>query len=133
MSLSESSSLQILYAEDDAIISADTVDALEEAGFSVALARQGTEAIATLTELSTSLAALVTDVNLGSGPSGWELAHRAREMNPAIPVVYTSGETEAAWASNGVPNSVFIAKPFVSAQVVVALSNLLNKVGTEAH
>jgi len=43
-----------------------------------------------------------------------------------MPVVYLSGDSEADWTARGVPQSVFIAKPFAPAQVVTAISTLLN-------
>jgi len=72
------------------------------------------------------LRALVTDVQLGPGPSGWEIAKRARELHPEIPVVYVTGTAAAEWSSKGVPNSLIIQKPFAAAQVVTAVSQLLN-------
>jgi hypothetical protein len=33
------------------------------------------------------------------------------------------------WASKGVPNSVLLTKPFAPAQLVTAISNLLNEAG----
>ena len=34
--------------------------------------------------------AIVTDIRLGHGPSGWEIARGAREQAPKIPVIYIS-------------------------------------------
>jgi DNA-binding response OmpR family regulator len=69
---------------------------------------------------------LITDINLGKGPDGWDVARHARELIPALPVVYMSGASAHEWTSHGVPHSVFIAKPFAPAQVVTAISTLLN-------
>jgi DNA-binding response OmpR family regulator len=52
---------------------------------------------------------------------GWEVAHRAREINPAFPIVYMSRAQAEDWSSKGVPNSVILAKPFAPAQLVTAL------------
>lgn len=71
--------------------------------------------------------ALVTDINLGRGTvDGWEIARHAREVDPKIPVVYMSGDSGGNWASKGVPNSVMLSKPFAPAQLVTAVSQLLN-------
>ena len=70
--------------------------------------------------------ALLTDVRLASDASGWDVARRARELSPAMPIVYLTGDSAADWASQGVPNSVLITKPFALAQVVTAISSLLN-------
>jgi DNA-binding response OmpR family regulator len=115
----------ILYVEDDGVVRLSLATALEEAGFVVREVGDGREALAVL-EADGEVRGLVTDVNLGSEPDGWAIARRARERDATLPVVYVSGESQDAWAANGVPNSVMIAKPFVPTQVVVALSMLLN-------
>jgi hypothetical protein len=75
------------------------------------------------------LRALVTDIRLGDGPDGWELAHRARELNGQVAVDYVTGDSVDDWPANGVPKSVVIQKPFAEAQLVTALSTLLTKTG----
>jgi hypothetical protein len=40
-----------------------------------------------------------------------------------------TGDNAHEWSSQGVPNSVLIPKPFVAAQIVNALSSLLNITG----
>ncbi|WP_374989954.1 response regulator [Rhizobium sp. TH2] len=72
------------------------------------------------------ISALVTDINLGSGPSGWDVARRAREARPDLPVVYVSGQHSAEWTVHGVPNSIMISKPYVPALLVTAIATLLN-------
>jgi hypothetical protein len=42
---------------------------------------------------------LITDINLGKGPDGWEVARRAREFIPTLLVVYMSGHGAVDWAS----------------------------------
>jgi len=75
--------------------------------------------------------ALVTDVNLGGKLTGWDVAKRARELTPDMPVIYMTGAAANEWASNGVPNSILLSKPFAPAQLLTAVSNLLNT-GTPA-
>lgn len=71
--------------------------------------------------------ALVTDINLGRNKlEGWEVARHVREIDPAFPVVYMSGDSAEDWASKGVPNSIMLAKPFAPAQLVTAVAQLLN-------
>ena len=43
-----------------------------------------------------------------------------------MPVVYMTGTQGDDWASQGVPNSVLLTKPFAPAQLLTALANLLN-------
>lgn len=115
----------LLYAEDEVLIQNTLVDALENAGFCVIVADSGGQALDLLAKQSPDIHGLVTDVNLGSGPDGWDVARRARELVSGLPVVYVSAASDREWTSHGVPNSLMISKPFVSAQVVVAISSLL--------
>lgn len=118
----------LLYVEDEAITQ-DLVEAsLREAGFDVLTASDGAEALALLQDANDALRGLITDVDLGDGPDGWDVARTARELSSGLAVVYVSGASDSDWASRGVPNSVMIAKPFAPAQVVVAISSLLTTV-----
>jgi CheY-like chemotaxis protein len=118
----------VLLAEDEALIQISTQDALEGGGYRVIAVSNGDDALAVLDDRYRELAGLVTDVRLGDGPDGWEVARHARELNPLIAVVYATGDSAADWAANGVPNSAVLQKPFAEAQLVTALSNLLNDV-----
>ena len=54
------------------------------------------------------------------------MARRAREINPVLPVIYTSGARAGEWLSRGVPLSIVIGKAYTCSQVIVGLSSLLN-------
>lgn len=57
--------------------------------------------------------ALVTDVNLGEGVTGFDLGRFARQRHPDIRIVYMSGEANAQhWMAFGVPASDYLSKPF---------------------
>ena len=91
-----------------------------------AVTTSGEEAIALLRGDQSQYRAVVTDINLLGRLNGWQVARAARETDPAMPVVYMTGTHEGEWASKGVPNSVLLTKPFAPAQLVTAISNLLN-------
>ena len=118
--------LMILVVEDDQDVQAIVEEALSEAGFEISIAATGEEAITLLKGNSGSYRALVTDINLIGRIKGWEIAKRAREIDSTLPVVYMTGAVADEWPSNGVPNSILLTKPFAPAQLVTALSNLLN-------
>jgi DNA-binding response OmpR family regulator len=116
----------LLVVEDEPAILMMAEDVLQEAGFEVILAAKGDEALTTLDATENSPAGLVTDIRLGSGINGWEVARHAREKHPEIAVVYMTADSAADWAAYGVPKSVLVQKPFAGAQLVTAMANLLN-------
>lgn len=117
----------ILVVEDDPLIQAIVEDSLSEGGFEVVIGSSGENAVELLDASDGKYRALVTDINLGTdGTSGWDVARHAREINPSFPVVYMSGDSAEDWASQGVPNSIMLSKPFAPAQLVTAVSQLLN-------
>jgi len=104
-------------------------ESLADAGYSIVQAFDGEQAIKLLDSRDTHFRALITDVNLRSQVTGWDVARHAREITPELPVVYVTA-TPDEWQSKGVPNSIVIPKPFAPAQVVTAVSQLLNVVKT---
>jgi DNA-binding response OmpR family regulator len=117
----------ILVVEDDPLIHVIVEESLSEGGFEVVIASTGENAVALLGASDGKYRALVTDINLGTdGITGWDVARQAREINPSFPVVYMSGDSAEDWASQGVPNSIMLSKPFAPAQLVTAVSQLLN-------
>ena len=118
--------LVILVIEDDQAIQTIVDEALTEGGFEPAIAASGEEAVTLLKGGLIKYRALVTDIGLRGRFDGWEVAQQAREIDPAFPIVYMSGAHAEDWASKGVPNSIMLAKPFAPAQLVTAVSQLLN-------
>lgn len=117
----------LLLVEDEVLIRMNLEEELAEAGFDLAVTTNGRQAMAELEADPARFCAVVTDIRLGRGPDGWEIARRAREAVPAMPVVYVSGDSAYEWAARGVPNSVMVAKPFHPAEVVTAPSTLLKE------
>ena len=116
----------ILVVEDEPLIQSFVEEALGDGGFEPDVTSSGEEAVTLLKGHKGKYRALVTDINLQGKMDGWEVAQHAREIDPAFPVVYMSGAAAADWASKGVPNSIMLSKPFAPAQLLTAVSNLLN-------
>jgi CheY-like chemotaxis protein len=100
--------------------------AMREGGFSPVLASTGEEALSAL-DGRDDIRAIVTDINLGQGITGWDVARRARELHPEIPIVYVSSVSREEWSAQGVPESILIHKPFAPAQIITAISQMLNE------
>lgn len=117
----------ILVVEDEAMILMDLETALGEAGFEVVTAADAKQAISVIDARHAEIRAVLTDIRLGAGKSGWDVGRHAREAVPTMPVVYMSGDSSGDWAAHGVPNSIMIPKPFAFAQVVTAITTLMNQ------
>jgi DNA-binding response OmpR family regulator len=102
----------LLYVEDEFLIQERVAGALRDAGFSVVTANSGTDAVKILETATEPFRGLITDINLGEGLDGWEVARRARQLVDAMPVVYVSGASQHDWTSQGGPQSAMVAKPF---------------------
>jgi CheY-like chemotaxis protein len=116
----------ILVIEDEYLLQADIEQVLTDAGFASDIVSSGEEALTLVMGGLKQPRALVADVRLAGRLTGWEVARRIREKDPSFPVIYVTANGQD-WASEGVPNSVLIAKPFAPAQLVTALSQLLNE------
>ena len=119
----------ILLVEDDGSVQEFVKEALHEAGYDVTVSAAAEEAFSLLKSGVVKYRALVTDVHLEGATNGWELARQVREFDPAFPVIYMTGAAAEQWASQGVPESILLQKPFAPAQLVTAVSQLLNMTG----
>jgi DNA-binding response OmpR family regulator len=112
--------------EDEAPICSFIEDALADGGFEAYTVRSGEAALSTFRDGREQCRALLTDVDLGDGISGWELARQIREITPEFPVVYMTGASAGDWKSQGVVGSILIEKPFPVRQLATAVSQLLD-------
>lgn len=102
---------RVLVVDDDAGLLALIREDLEKQGLACACARSDREAYRLLA--SEPFDAVVVDVNLGVGTTGFDVARRARQVTPQIRVIYISGDANAQhWMTFGVPSSDYVSKPF---------------------
>jgi CheY-like chemotaxis protein len=93
----------LLLVEDEGLVRYDLKEGLVAAGFDVTDVAHGAKALSELEADPSRFLGLITDINLGRGPDGWEIARRGRELVPDLPVVYISGHGSADRPSKGVP------------------------------
>lgn len=115
----------VLLVEDEPTLRTILCDVLAEAGYAALPATSGTQAMWLLDAHRPTLRGLITDVKLGPGPDGWDVARHARAMSPDLPVVYLSGIAAHEWPACGVPGSTVFLKPFSPAEIVAVVSDLL--------
>lgn len=118
--------IRILVVEDEISLQQIVEEALADGGFEADIAPSGEEALSRFRDGRREYRALLTDIGIGAGLNGWVLARRIREIDPDFPIVYMTGGHSEEWKSHGVPNSILIEKPFAPAQLVTAISQLLN-------
>lgn len=98
----------LLVVEDDGIVRMLMVEVLEDLGYKVIEAEDATSALAILNDSATPLDLLMTDVGLPD-MSGQELAGKAREIRPLLPVLFASGYADSLSVPEGMHS---IGKPF---------------------
>ncbi len=116
----------LLVVEDEYFLKADLEQILNDAGFATETVSSGEEALALFEADQKKYDALITDVRVNGTLTGWDISRHLREKEPVLPVVYVTGSCVEEWGSYGVPNSILIPKPITRAQLITALSNLLN-------
>lgn len=122
----------LLLVEDEALIALPLEAELVDAGFLVVVALSGSQGIFELENDPDRFAGLITDIRLPD-VEGWAIAKRARELVPTMPVVYMSGDSAVDWSAYGVPDSIMLSKPFAAAQLIAAVTTLLNEVPTASR
>jgi DNA-binding response OmpR family regulator len=110
--------VRVLLVEDEGAIAALLEETFQDHGFDVAVAGYADEAIRLLEAEPGGFPLLVTDVQLGPGGDGFDVARRARELDPDVRVVFMTGHAEADVAGRGVADALIAPKPFTPEQLV---------------
>ncbi len=116
---------RVLLVEDDFVSSMEFCEFLRASGIAVTETHCAAAAFEAL-DRPGHISALVTDINLGAGADGFEVARRARATHPDIPVVYISGAAADRHAAEGVSGSTFVAKPLHPRQILEALGRAID-------
>ena len=82
--------VQVLIAEDEALVALSLADLLEGEGYDVVLAPDGADALEAARRLGDALGALVTDLNMPR-MGGEDLIRALRAERPDLPVVVVTG------------------------------------------
>lgn len=116
----------ILVVEDELAVRHGTVSMLEELGYVVLEAEDGTSALRALDEHS-EVALLITDVVM-PGMNGRQLADEAIQRRPGLRVLFASGYARNAIVHHGTlePGVHLIAKPFTLETLAQKVSELLS-------
>ncbi len=118
----------ILLVDDDETVLSVGGEMLETLGFSVLPAAGGQEALDLLTEKGEQIVCVVLDLTMPH-MDGKETCSRLREIDPAIPVIISSGysrkDVEMQFSESGI--SGFLSKPYRLSDLIDKLGRVLNK------
>jgi PAS domain S-box-containing protein len=111
----------ILLVDDEDLVRSGTADMLMECGYAVKEARSGGQAVQMLKDgLAVDL--LITDYAMPA-MTGAELAGKAREVSPDLPILMITGyATLSDQAAGGLPR---LAKPFRQSDLAAAVAGLM--------
>ena len=123
----------ILLVEDDAMVREYAGGQLRQMGYRVQEAADGHQALALLARHA-DIDLLFTDVVMPGAMSGRELADRARQLHPGLPVLYTSGYSEDAIVHHGRldPGVLLLGKPYRRADLARMIMLALSKASRRA-
>lgn len=112
----------VLIVEDEALVLEVAALEFEDAGFAVLTATDAAGALKVL-EADTSVDLLFTDIRMPGPLDGWDVARRAREQRPRLPVIYATGYSSNAPATE--PGSMLFLKPYRMSEILAAARTLL--------
>jgi CheY-like chemotaxis protein len=111
----------VLLVEDETMLLDVLRQMFEECDFTVLLAASGEDAVAKM-ENAVQIDLLVTDIRLPGGLGGWEVAERARELRPTLPVIYTTAYSQEM--PRRVEGGVLMVKPYRPSTVMKVVQDL---------
>ena len=117
---------RVLVVEDDEAVSQLLKTVLAAEGYEVICASTDVEAYEELDRKGSSVDALVLDINLGAGTTGFDVARYGRRINASVAVIFISGGAEASVEKFGVADATLVAKPF---DIPLLIATLEEKVG----
>ena len=110
---------KILLVEDEMLIRELALEDLTDAGHEVTAAGSGDEALGILRG-DRGYDVLFTDIRMPGEIDGWRLAEEARQLIPALKVVYATGLNDDAELER--PEGRMLAKPYRKDDLLSALA-----------
>ena len=115
----------VLLCDDQGSVRAMAARILRQNGYAVVEAEDGAAALAALREQGMPLDLILTDLAMYGG-DGAELAKRAGELRPGVPLVFMSGHTERAGAEpRAQSGKLLLGKPFRALELLAVVERAL--------
>jgi DNA-binding NtrC family response regulator len=116
---------RILIVEDDFLVRLTLSEALSSDGFDVVEAECAEEALAML-RADDTISLLMTDMQLGGGLTGQQLAAAVRQEHANLPIIYMTGRPDLVSASRDGRERV-VPKPYLPSAICAAARALIAK------
>jgi DNA-binding response OmpR family regulator len=113
----------VVVLEDDDLVRDVLTDIMEAEGFVVRPAATADDAIAHI-DSAGGCELLLTDIDLGPGPNGFDAAKAAQARHPYLPIIYLTGRPDHANDRHFGPKERFLRKPFRALELVDAMRSL---------
>ncbi len=126
----QTTAIHVLFVEDEFLISEWVAQSLLEQGFEVQTVSNAADALRHLASVAVDV--LFTDINLPGEMDGAELARRARQLQPQLPVIYASARATLLKQEARVPGSIVVPKPYEPTLVGRLLTAATNAAGAAA-
>jgi len=107
----ETDRICLLLVEDDVLVRLTVALMLEDDGFTVIEASTAAEA-QRLMQGGLNAMAVVTDVDLGAGPSGVDLADQLRSQRPDLAIIFITGRVASLAGRRLNLREAILPKPF---------------------
>ena len=115
--------MQLIFVEDDDIIRVLVVEYLKEHGYDVAEAATAEDAMQFLV-VNQAPQIVVTDIDLGAGQSGLELADWLHARWPNLSVIFASGQLDRLQGRTPDSRETYLAKPFRLGKLMELVHNI---------
>jgi CheY-like chemotaxis protein len=115
----------ILVVDDEDMVRRAAKVSLEKYGYQVVLAEDGKRAVDVLTSLDHTISGVLLDMTM-PGMSGEQTFQQMRRIRPDLPVIASSGFSEAeAIARFGLGISGFVQKPYTAAALAAKVAEVM--------
>jgi len=118
--------LTILLVEDEEQVRCIAANMIRQMGFAFIEASNGLEALEVYQEHSTEIKLVITDIGMPL-MDGYELIQRLKSLNPALPIIVSSGFSEQTITSRIPPSDItaFVGKPYKLEHFVEVINSVV--------
>ncbi len=122
---------KLLVVDDERAIQVALESLLRKSGYEVSVAGSGTDALAAISGSTFDL--VLTDLALGSGPTGLDVLHAVKASHPETPVVMITARGSEKTAVDAMKGGAedYVPKPFENDEIRVVVKRALDRTRLE--